>query len=266
MIIKKTDFSSRLRGLQMVALVCIGCAALLSVGVGIRHALLYNSHDLQWMGSRLLAQHIDPWDEVLSGYPHHPSDFSPPNYLHLIYLLWLPFTTLSFQTVQIGWSVVSIGFSLASVALLRKLFHLSRFQTLLILFLLWMSSPFRVVLETGQMSLFELFFFSLTFAAASTWVSGAAFGLSIIKYSFSPVAACLFLLRGRYRVLLIAGAIILAGLLGAKLFLATPLLQLAREPFLVSRMKVSPGIADDMTLTEYTLGSNLVESRATSVA
>lgn len=254
------------RWVRSAVLACFGLAAVISLNVGVRHALQYSSHDLQWMGGKLLANHIDPWNEVLSRYPHHVARFSPPNYLHLLYLLWLPFTALPFVPIEIGWCVLSIGFSVASVVLLRKMFELSRFQTLLLLFLLWMSSPFRVVLETGQMSLFELFFFCLTFVATTSWIAGVAFGVSAIKYSFSPVAAVVFLLRGRFRVLLLAAMVSLLGLLGVKLLLATPLLQLAREPFLVSRTAVSPGLADIMTLSEYALRPSWGMARAASAA
>ena len=224
------------------------------------------SHDLQWTGGRLLSLHVDPWQERLANYPHHFAHFSPPNYLYLLYLIFLPLHSLSFHTAEIVWCVASIVFSIASVALLQRVFLLSSYQTLLLLFLLWMSSPMRVVLEVGQLSLFELFFFSLAFAAVSTWAAGAAFGVSLVKYSFSPAAVVLFLLRGRFGPLLIAAVVTCLGLLGAWLLLPTPLLQLAREPFLVSRVAVSPGIADVMTLTEFGLRSSLGLEHARTAA
>lgn len=254
------------RRLSGPVLACFGCAALVSLSIGVRHALQYESHDLQWMGGRLLADHIDPWNEAISRYPHHLDHFSPPNYLHLLYLLFLPFVTLNFLSVEIGWCVVSIGFSIAAAALLRKAFDLDTFQMLMLLFLLWMSSPFRVVLEVGQMSLFELFFFILTFVAGSTWLSGTAFGISMVKYSFSPVAGMLFLLRGRIGALLIAACICIVGLLGVKLLLPTPLLHLASEPFLIARTAVSPGLADIMTFAEYALKPALGRPHASAIA
>ena len=246
--------SSRLQNrLELLALALLGCAGLLSLVLGVRHAMTYASHDLQWMGARLLAEHTDPWGERLAGYPHHVQHFSPPNYLHLLYLLLLPLQFLSFRAAEIVWCAVSIGFSIASVALLQRLFALSRYGTLFTLFLLWMSSPMRVVLEVGQMSLFELFFFCLVFVTVRPWLAGAAFGISLVKYSFSPATSVLLLLREHFTILLIAAAVTGLGLLGVSLLLPTPLMRLAGEPFLVSRVAVSPGVADIMTLAEFGL-------------
>jgi Glycosyltransferase family 87 len=245
--------------LRMAMLIVLGGAAVFSVVLGIRHAFQNQSHDLQWSGARLLSLHIDPWQERLSGLPHHPSHFSPPNYLHLFYLLLLPFGLLSFHTAEIVWCVGNICLSILAVLLLQRLFSLDRFQTTLVLCLLWMSTPFRVTLEVGQMSLFELFFFCAAYVAVSTWLSGICLGFSLVKYSFSPVVGLLFLFRGRIRLLLIAVGVVVAGLIGVHLLLPTPLLRLAAEPFLVSRIAVNPGIADLMTFSEYLfryLGAN----------
>ena len=251
---------------EALTLLILGFGGVLSLVTGVRHAFIYSSHDLQWMGGRLLGQHIDPWQERLANYPHHVSHFSPPNYLYLLYLLWWPLRSISFPMAEVLWCGLSIGFSIASVALLQRLFSLTRFQTLLVLFFLWMSSPMRVVLEVGQMSLFELFFFCLAYAAASTWLAGAAFGVSLIKYSFSPSAVVLFLLRRRFGLLLVAALVTLAGLAGVWLLLPTPLLQLVREPFQVSRIAVSPGVADLMTFSEFALRAPLGMEHARTVA
>jgi hypothetical protein len=114
-----------------------------------------------------------------------------------------------------------------------------------------MSSPFRVVLETGQMSLFEMFFFSAAYAIGFTWLGAISFGISLAKYSFSPIAVLVHFFRGRIKFLLIAIGVALIGLFGIHLLLPTPLSLLAREPLIVSRTGVSPGIADVMTYSEF---------------
>ncbi len=121
----------------------------------------------------------------------------------------------------------------------------------LILCLLWMSSPFRVVLETGQMSLCELFLFSVAYAIGFTWIGAVSFGVSFAKYSFSPVAILVHLFRGRIRFLAIAIGVALIGLFGIHLLLPTPLSLLAREPLIIARTSVNPGLADVMTYTEF---------------
>jgi len=250
--------------IRYVVLALLSMAALVSVAIGIHHAFQFGSHDLQWGGARLLGQHMDPWQEQIERFPH----FSPPNYLHPLYLILLPLGLLSFHSAEIVWTTINVCLSFICVLMLRRLFTLDHFQTAIALCLLWMSSPFRVVLEVGQMSLFELFFLSGAYLATSAVVGGLSFGVSLVKYSFSPVAAMLFLFRGRFRFLIYAFAIPLVGLLGVWLFLNTPLSKLALEPFVVSASPtaVSPGFADLMTLAEQALKYHIALTRARQVA
>ncbi|MEO6911119.1 MAG: glycosyltransferase 87 family protein [Edaphobacter sp.] len=258
----------RKNDLGSMALVPLSIAALVSLGVGIRHAIQYRCHDLQWLGARLVGQRIDPWREYLEHFPHHIGYVSPPNYLHLLYLILLPLGLLNFETAALLWTGGTVCLSVVCVLLLRRLFNLDRFQTVLVLCLLWMSSPFRVVLEVGQMSFFELFFLTVAYLAASTALSGLSFGVSLVKYSFSPAAGLLFLFRGRFRFLLYAAAVPLIGLFVVWLFVRTPLLRLALEPLAVSASPtaVSPGFADLMTLVEHTIKTYTTFARPRQIA
>lgn len=262
---KTMSSSERPDGSRKLLLALVACAALTSLLVGIKHAFLYGSHDLQWMGGRLLSQHIDPWKEELSHNPNHFAHFSPPNYLHALYLLWLPFSRLRFISAEVIWVALTILLSMGSILILKRLFHLSWLQTSVALCCLWMSSPFRVVLEVGQMSCFELFFLSASFMAASEALRGLALGVSLVKYSFSPAAVLLFLFRRRFRLLACAGTIPLIGLFGAWMLLSTPLHNLVLEPLAVSSAPtaVSPGFADLMTVMESsTPGVSAVKTTA----
>src|SRR5579875_1337442 len=170
--------------MQRIILVPLGIAAIASVALGVHHALEFGCHDMQWMAARLVGQHIDPWQEELARLPHHYAHFGPPNYLHFLYLLLLPFGLLSHGPAEILWTGGNICLSVVCLLVLQRLFDLSRVQTALALCLLWMSSPFRVVLEVGQMSFFELFFLSVAYLAVSSAVGGISFGVSLVKYSF----------------------------------------------------------------------------------
>jgi hypothetical protein len=251
-----------------IGLALLSFAAVVSMLVGVRHAIQYGSHDLQWMGARLVGQHIDPWQEALAHFPNHYPHFSPPNYLHALYLILLPLGLLSFHSAEILWIIASVCLSIVCVLMLQRLFKLTRTQAALAVCLLWMSSPFRVVLEVGQMSLFELFFLTGAYLAASTAIGGLSLGVSLVKYSFSPAAVMLFLFRGRIRFLLYAAAVPLVGLIGVWLLVKTPLLKLAMEPFAVSASptSVSPGFADLMTLAEHSLKSHVSLVRARQFA
>ena len=215
------------------------------------------SPDLQWGGVYLLAHGIDPWAEAINGYPHRLQNFSPPNYLFHLYILLLPLQWLSFSTAAALWCAFNLFLSVVTLLLLRRLFQLSRFHTAALLFLLWMSSPFRVLLAAGQMTMVELFCFTLAFSSLPTAVRGLAFGLSFAKYSFSPPTALFFLFRGRFRLLLIAVAVPVLGLLAVAHLIPTPIPHLATEPLALAGRAVMPGLADLMTLVEYTLRPHL---------
>lgn len=254
--------------MQRLILIPLGLAAIVSLVVGIRHAMEYGCHDMQWMAARLVGQHIDPWQEELARQPHHYAHFGPPNYLHFLYLLLLPFGLLSHGPAEILWTAGNVCLSIACLLVLQRLFGLGRVETALVLCLLWMSSPFRVVLEVGQMSLFVMFFLTVAYLAASNAVGGISFGVSLVKYSFSPAAAILFLLRGRIRFLVYAAAVCVVGLIGVWAFIGTPIVKLALEPFVVSALPtaVSPGFADLMTLAEHTLKFHMAIERARHIS
>ena len=254
--------------MQRIILIPLGFAALVSLVVGIRHAMEYGCHDMQWMAARLIGQHIDPWQEEIARLPHHYAHFGPPNYLHFLYLLLLPFGLLSYGPAEILWTAGNVCLSIACLLVLQRLFRLGHFETALVLCLLWMSSPFRVVLEVGQMSLFVMFFLTVAYLAVSNAIGGISFGVSLVKYSFSPAAAILFLLRGRIRFLAYAAAVCGVGLIGVWAFIRTPMVKLALEPFVVSALPtaVSPGFADLMTLAEHTLKFHMAIERARHIS
>ena len=242
--------------LQAALLALLALAGLGSVSIGIRRALV-ESQDLQWGGVWLLAHRIDPWREAIDGYPHHLANFSPPNYLHHLYILLLPMSWISFPVAAALWCALNLVLSVATMLLLRRLFGLTPFFTAALLLLLWMSSPFRVLLAAGQMTMVELFCFAVTFSALPVLPRGLAFGLSFAKYSFSPPTALFFLFRGRLRLLAIAVAVPLLGLLAVSFFVTTPILHLATEPLALAGRAVMPGLADSMTLSESVLRTRI---------
>ena len=257
--------ASPITRLQAVVLALLAIAGLGSVSVGIRRALV-ESQDLQWGGVWLLAHGIDPWAEAISGYPRHLANFSPPNYLHHLYVLLLPLSWISFPVAAALWCALNLVLSVATLLLLRRLFGLTPFLTAALLLLLWMSSPFRVLLAAGQMTMVELFCFTVTFSALPVLPRGLAFGLSFAKYSFSPPTALFLLFRGRLRLLAIAVAVPLLGLFAASLFITTPVLHLATEPLALAGRAVMPGLADSMTLSESVLRTHLSHISAQRIA
>ena len=257
----RSPFTLPQTSLLFTALALSATVSLFIGGLGAAHS----SKDLQWGASHLLLQHADPYAEALAGYPHSLPHFSPPNYLPEFYLLILPLAWLGFHTAAVTWCVLTLLLSVASMALLEKIFQLPRTYSIALLLLLWCSAPFRTMLQVGQMSLLELFLFCLVFYAAQG-PAGLVLGLSFAKYSFSPVALSWLLFRRRIRIVLLSLTLPLLGVLIAWTFIGGHLLNLCIEPLQVSRVSVWPGMADLMTITEYGLQRTGVTVSFASVA
>jgi Glycosyltransferase family 87 len=251
--------------LHKVALVSLACMAMVSLVVASEQAV-HASRDFQWTGARLLAQHIDPWATTLKAKPLVLVDLSPPNYLHELYVLLLPLTGLSFRTASLVWCVGNILLSLVIVVCIRRLYAFDGRTTLVLLLLLWMSLPFRSALAKGQQSLLELALLCLFYTLHSAVSRGVLLGLSYAKYSFSPVLFMVLLFRGRFRVLTISLLPPVLGFLVVWYMLGGAPLRLAVEPLLVSRLNVSPGLGDLMTLIDRLLQRHLAQPPITPLS
>lgn len=235
-------------------LVLLGAASLVSMFVGFKHGMA-EGWDSQIGGARLIRQHVDIWDEAVRLGPHRARYIGPPNYLHELYVVLLPLSSLSVRSARAVWCVLIVLFSIAAMLVLQRCFSLSRRYTLLVLFLLWMSAPFRVTLEVGQASTFELLFLALAFAPLAPAVRGLSLGMSFSKYSFAPLPVAVTLLRRKLKVLLWSALLPICGLLIVRAMVPSPLTQLLLGPFRVAQLptSVSPGVADAMTFGRQVL-------------
>jgi hypothetical protein len=241
--------SPALRKLLLFLLLCCGC---LSMALGCLKALRSGAPDFQWEGAYLLAHHVDPWALQLGTF--HVAHLSPPNYLHELYIFFLPLTLLSFRSALISWCVLNICLSIVIVACLSRLYDLPRVASAVLLLCLWSSLPFRTTLQNGQLSLIELAAFCGIYLSRSTISKGLFLGVSYAKYSFSPVLFFLLLFRKKIWLLIVSLTVPTIGFLVAWHMLKTAApFRLAVEPFLVSRLRVSPGYGDVMSLIDRLL-------------
>ncbi len=225
--------------------------AAVSLFAGIRNSLS-RSQDLQWSGAHLTLQHIDPYSQFLRHDPEHRILLSQvPNYLHQLYILLLPLGALSFSQAKPIWAFLNCLFAVLIAFVLRRIYDLSRSQALLLLLLLFSSTPFRIVLGNGQQSLFELLFFCLIFYFTRSTGQGIALGLSYSKYSFSPVVFLYLFFRRKFRVLAISLVLPLLGLLAMGLLVHGSLLTLSTEPLAVSRADTINGLGNLMTIIQF---------------
>ncbi len=224
--------------------------AAVSLYAGIRNSLS-RSQDLQWSGAHLALQHIDPYSQFLRHDPERRILLSQvPNYLHELYILLLPLGALSFSQAKPIWALLNCLFAVLIAFVLQRIYDLPRSQALLLLLLLFSSTPFRIALGNGQQSLLELLFFCLIFYFTRPTGQGIALGLSYSKYSFSPVVFLYLFFRRQFRVLAISLALPLLGLLAMGLLVHGSLLTLSTEPFAVSRADAISGLGNLMTIIQ----------------
>jgi Glycosyltransferase family 87 len=224
--------------------------AMVSLFAGVRNSLS-RSQDFQWSGANLTLHHIDPYRQFLNHDPGHLILLSQvPNYLHELYILLLPLGALSFSHAKPLWALLNCLFAVLSVFLLRRIYDLPRSHALLILLLLFSSTPFRIVLGNGQQSLLEMLFFCLIFYFTRPTGQGIALGLSYLKYSFSPVAFLYLAFRRRFRILAISLLPPVLGLLAMGMLVRGSIFTLLLEPFAVSRSDSVKGLGDLMTILE----------------
>lgn len=224
--------------------------AVVSLYAGIRNALS-RSQDFQWSGIHLALQHIDPYRQFLRHDPEHRIVLSQvPNYLHELYILLLPLGALSLSHAKPVWAVINCLFAVLIAFALERMYDLPRSHALLILLLLFSSTPFRTVLGNGQQSLFDLLLFCLIFYFTKPAGQGIALGLSYSKYSFSPVVFLYLFFRRQFRILAISFIAPLLGLLIMGLLVHGSLITLSTEPLAVSRADTINGLGNLMTIIQ----------------
>jgi hypothetical protein len=231
--------------------------AAVSLYAGIRNALS-QSQDFQWSGAHLALQHIDPYSQFLSHDPQRRILLSQvPNYLHELYILLLPLGALTFSHAKPIWALLNCLFAVLIAFVLQRIYDLPRSQALFLLLLLFISTPFRIVLGNGQQSLLELLLYCLIFYFTSPAGQGIALGLSYLKYSFSPVVFLYLFFRRQFRVLAISLVPPLLGLLAMSLLVHGSLLTLSTEPFVVSRTDAISGLGNLMTIIQIACRNTL---------
>ena len=170
-----------------------------------------------------------------------------PNYLNELYVMLLPLGMVSFGTAKAIWAALNTCFAVTAVTMLALSYELGAAKAVLLGLLLAISTPFRIALGTGQNSLLELML--LTIALWAPRRAGLALGLSYFKYSFSPLIFFYALWRRAWVQLVISLAVVLAGLVSFWLITGGRFLDVATEPFRVSRFGTALADADLVSLT-----------------
>lgn len=160
---------------------------------------LYPDFSVYYYGSQLFLSGQNPYlsgQKLFSGYSYPPS----------VFLLFVPFVLLPFQTSQLLWVFLNVLCLIASIVLLAKLFSVKFFSdtNLILSGFIFISFPVKFTLGMGQINILILFFLvlSLYFLKVKNYLFGGVFlGLSLVIKLFPLLLPVYFLLKLNKKIL-----------------------------------------------------------------
>jgi hypothetical protein len=171
--ITQTDFSVTYVGARMIHL-----------GLGSR---LYDLAE-----QRKIKESVDVGGKTLI-YEHPPFEA----------FLLSPLGGLSYRAAYLLWGVLNVLIWLSLPLFLRA--HLTRPADNLSYVLLWLAfAPLWITLYVGQSSLLILLLYSFAFLSlrrGQDFVCGLVIGIALFKFQFAVPLACIFFLRGKWKII-----------------------------------------------------------------
>lgn len=263
----------------LVILLLVGVAGL-STLQGFANAI-QNSQDFQWSPARLFWSGNNPYQVYLEGNKSKGLILiQNPNYAQLLYILFLPFASMSFAVAKVAWAIINIVLATTSALLSAKIFGLSRPQGWTAAALFMMSTPTRVAIGNGQHSLLILSALVLSlatgefargrvglgeaqFAGSRLTLSSFLAGLTYLKYSFSPTLGVAFLRRYGVHFFVLTWIPVLVGLILFALWTGGNMLSMEflSQPFRVASRAVFFGAGDLLSLLKFSLPKDGVKEK-----
>ena len=219
----------------------------LSLSQGIKNAL-FNSQDFQWSPSLLLRNGINPFDYVLTNDSHEKIIKTQiPNYFHGLYVIFLPFTLLNWETAKLYFVIFNILITIHTIYNFTQHFKLNNSYLTLITAIYLSSTPFRVSLGNGQQSILILYCFSLMLS--NSYIKNLISGIGYFKYSFAPQFFFHLLLSKKYlKVFLSILLLPVTFIIFLNLINDFNTLKIIKQPLTISSIYVGPGVGDLMTI------------------
>jgi len=231
-------------GLGLALLGALACKGLVEGGY---YALQY-SQDFQWSPAVLLSEGRDAYAWWLDGNADGRIIMSQePNYLHLIYVLLLPFAALPWPVAKMAWALCSAGMGVVAGLWLAREAGLRGWTAMAALATFIAASPFAHALGAGQQSLLVLFALTSAWRTRGRALGGVAFAVAACKYSFAPPMLIWLLLERRWRALAAAALTGTAGLAAYAWLCGANPLAILTEPLQVSAKATRVGLADAMS-------------------
>jgi hypothetical protein len=148
---------------KLISLILIGILALISVYQGFSIALNF-SGDFQWSPTVLFWKNINPYIHYLSGNKDGAIIlWQAPNYAHLTYLIFAPFTIFEWQIVKPLWASINILLGIFCVFIICRQSDFSIIDTYIVLVIFLSSTPFRNVVGNGNHSMIVLLLYCALF-------------------------------------------------------------------------------------------------------
>ena len=176
--------------------------SIISVGNAFYQAQLI-SFDFHFSPTKLVADGINHYEYILDGnHDDGPDDkiMYDQNgvYAQGLFVMLIPFTYLGWENAKLVWSILNITIALFIPLLLCKKFHISKFQTFLIVNLFLISTVFRIHIGYGQQTLLTLIFLILPFVSSSK-LSIIFSGISFFKFNIGYVLFLYFLSLKKFK-------------------------------------------------------------------
>lgn len=184
--------------------------ASISVVQGLRNSVLspFGSQDFQWHPARTMLQHKNPYTEFIEYWQQKkgPNPYileQTPNYPASTLVFLLPYALFDWETAKTAWAISNLICTALILIGLNKLYPLESRKYLLILTALFLlNTPYRMIINNGQHTLFALaaFIWSLVLRPKNKILAGICLALSWLKYSITFPLTLLFIAKREFKI------------------------------------------------------------------
>lgn len=224
-----TNFS-KLKDFNIILLVILSSITIFIYFPLFQESVYFKQLDFQWSPSKLVSQGINHYDYMLNGNREGIIGSQYGEYLHGLYVLFYPFTILSWENAKIIWFIFNFFIAIIIPLLICKKFEIKDEETILIVFFFLCSNVTKAHMVIGQQSLLILFFFCLPFIRKSK-INVILSGISYLKYSIGYVLFLNFAINKKINLLLLSFIIPVTGWLFYCLITDSNFLHSAFQPF-----------------------------------
>jgi hypothetical protein len=185
--------------------------SILSVGYALYIANSYGSSDFQYSPTVLFKNKINPYEYFL--YSENLDKIIKvqyPVYTHASFIFLLPLTLIDYEISRLIWSCLNIILAMTSVIIISKKAEIKNYETIILLCIFLMSTPFRNCIGNGQFSIIVLISYCSIFIS-NAFLRNFFIGFSYMKYTFMPILAFTIFLKEGFRALLISGLFCIVG-------------------------------------------------------